>query len=273
MTICPLSVQLYTFREAMAGDPAAVFSRLVELGFVGVEPVCPTGMPEEFALRNGYSEWTVGATELKHILDAQGLVISSAHTALPEAHNANAVLDEQELLGNDLLIIPALSVLPGGKFDDLDTLDTLKRAADRFNNAASLAADRRMRVGYHNHFWEWNGTIADRTGWDVFWRYLEPSVVAEVDIYWAQVAGQDPATVIAELGPRVQLAHVKDGPLIRGEPMTLLGTGKVDVSGALAAGEHLRWHVIEFDECATDIFEAVGKSAAWLVDHGLSTAR
>jgi sugar phosphate isomerase/epimerase len=130
-----------------------------------------------------------------------------------------------------------------------------------------------MRIGYHNHFWEWNSTIDGRPGYDVFWDYLHPSVVAEVDIYWAQVAGRDPAQVLAGLGPRAELVHCKDGPLVLGEPMTPVGTGQMDIPAALAAGQSLRWHIVELDECATDIFEAAGASAAWLVDHGLSLPR
>jgi hypothetical protein len=60
---------------------------------------------------------------------------------------------------------------------------------------------------------------------------------------------------------------------VLGEPMTAVGRGEVDVGAALTAGEHREWHVIELDECATELFEAVGESARWLVDLGFSSAR
>ena len=41
---------------------------------------------------------------------------------------------------------------------------------------------------------------------------LDPDVIAEVDIYWAKVGGVDPAALVAELGERAALLHVKDGP-------------------------------------------------------------
>lgn len=271
MNAAPLAIQLYSLREELASGPAAAIGRIAEVGLAGVEPVCSAGMPTE--ARDALAGLTLDAAELKLLLDEHGLVVSSAHTALPESHNANAVLDEQELLGNGLLIVSDLSALAGATIHDLDQLDTLKRTAERFNRAAALAVERGMRVGYHNHFWEWDGVIDGRPAFDVFWDHLDSSIIAEIDIYWAQFAGRRPAEVITGLGRRAQLVHVKDGPLTPGQPMTPAGTGKVDIAGALNVGDYLRWHIIEFDECATDIFDAIGESVRWLVESGLSSAR
>lgn len=266
-----LAVQLYSVREALVADPATVLGRIADMGYAGVEVVCSTGLPADVEPR--VAAITVEASRLKPLLDAHGLVACSAHTALPERHNANAVLDAQELLGNDRLIISDLGALPDGRREDLDALDTLERAAERFNQAAALAAERGMRVGYHNHYWEWAPSIAGRPAYDVFWDHLDPSVMAEVDLYWAQVAGREPAQVVADLGPRVELVHVKDGPLVVGEPMTAVGSGRADIAPALRAGDHVRWHIVELDECAGDVFEAVAASAEWLVRQGLSQRR
>jgi sugar phosphate isomerase/epimerase len=265
-----LAVQLYSVRDALTSDPSTVLSRIADMGYVGVEVVCSAGLPPEIEPR--VAEITVGPARLKPMLDAYGLVACAAHTALPERHNANAVLDEQELLGNDRLIISDLGALPGGRREDLDELDTLKRAAERFNEAAALVAERGMRLGYHNHHWEWVPSIDGRPAYDVFWDHVDPSIVAEVDIYWAQVAGRKPAQEIAQLGSRAELVHVKDGPLVVGEPMTAVGSGKADIVPALQAGDHVRWHIVELDECAGDVFEALAASAEWLVRQGLSGA-
>lgn len=238
---------------------------------MGVEVPSTIGLAP--AVREAVAPWTVEARRLKRLLGDSGLVVCSAHTGLPEGEDAESLFEEQELLGNDLLIVPSLSALPNGANDDLDTLEMLKRTAERFNAAASFAATRGMRVGYHNHFWEWSSSIDGRPAWDVFWDHLDRSVVAELDIYWAQVAGCDPAQVIADLGPRAQLVHVKDGPLVVDQPMTAVGTGRAAIAPALGASEHVRWHIVEIDESATDIFEAVEQSARWLVDQGFSSDR
>lgn len=270
-TVPALAVQLYSFRNEIAEDTARVISRVAEMGFIGVEVLSAIGVARE--VQEAVAPWTVEAKSLKQLLVDHGLVVCSAHAGLPEGEHANLLFDEQELLGNDRLIVSSLGALPCGASSDLDRLETLKRAAERFNAAASLAATRGMRVGYHNHFWEWNTSIDGQPAWDIFWEQLDHSVVAELDIYWAQVAGRDPVQVIRKLGSRVELVHVKDGPLVVDEPMTAVGTGKAAIAPALRAAEHVRWHVVEIDDSATDVFEAVEQSARWLVDHDFSSDR
>jgi len=122
----PLAVQLFSFRDYIADDPVSVLRRIVEMGFVGVEVLSATGLPHE--AHEALARWTVEARELKRMLDDLGLLVCGAHTALPEGPQAAALLDEQELLGNDVLIVSSLGALPGGLIDDLDRLDTLKRS-------------------------------------------------------------------------------------------------------------------------------------------------
>src|SRR5436190_2074392 len=74
---------------------------------------------------------------------------------------------------------------------------------------------------------------------------LDPEIVAEVDIYWAQVGGVDPAALLGELGDRVALLHVKDGPAEDPrQSMVAVGDGVVDIEGVLAAAPIARWHIV-----------------------------
>ena len=96
-------------------------------------------------------------------------------------------------------------------------------------------------------------------------------MIAEVDIYWAQVGGSDPKEIVTELGPRVGLLHVKDGPADSPKhPMVAVGDGVVDIPGVLDASPSARWHIVELDRCATDMFEAVERSYDYLVGGGYS---
>ena len=271
MTAPPLAVQLYTFRDALAEDAPAAIARVAEMGFVGVELVCSASMRDEIS--RAAPAWTLDAVGMRGLLDEHGLVVCGAHTGLPEGAKATTLFDEQEQLRNDLLIVPALSVLADARNGDLDEPDALRRIADRFNEAAALAAERGMRIGYHNHFWEWTSHPDGRLAYDVFWDALDPSIVAEVDLYWAQVGGQDPARVVAQLGQRAQLVHVKDGPLVRDAPNTPVGAGKLDTAGVLAASVDACWHVVELDASTIDPFDAVAQSVDWLVGRGLSSCR
>ena len=103
---------------------------------------------------------------------------------------------------------------------------------------------------------------------------VAPGVIAEVDIYWAQVGGSDPKQLVAELGTRVGLLHVKDGPADEPKnPMVAVGDGVVDVPGVLAASPTARWHIVELDRCATDMFDAVERSFDYLVGGGYSRGK
>lgn len=266
-----LAIQLYTVRDALAADAAGTLGGIAGLGVTGVEPVCATGLSDD--LRRDITQWTVPAAKLRRLLDDNGLVVASAHTALPDGPHAEAILDEQELLGNTCLVVSSLYAVRGAGIDDLEHPDTLKRLAERFNRAAERAARRGMRIGYHNHYWEWRPGGHGRPGYDVWWDHLDPAIVAEVDIYWAHVAGADPASVIGGLGQRVELLHVKDGPGVLGPPMTAVGEGEVDVDAALAAGKHVRWHIIEMDECAGDVLATVRTSVEWLTRSGRYACR
>jgi sugar phosphate isomerase/epimerase len=130
-----------------------------------------------------------------------------------------------------------------------------------------------MAFGYHNHFWEM-GEVDGRPALLHLFDALDPSVFAEVDIYWAQVGGVDPEQLVRELGDRVGLLHVKDGPADEPpSPMVAVGDGVVDIPRVLAAAPGARWHIVELDRCATDMFDAVERSYDYLVGNGLSRGR
>jgi len=94
---------------------------------------------------------------------------------------------------------------------------------------------------------------------------LDPSVLFELDTYWIQTAGCDPAAVVKEFGARAPLLHIKDGPAVKEEPMQALGTGAMDIPALLEAGAgNVEWVIVELDRCATDMTEAVRKSYQYL---------
>jgi sugar phosphate isomerase/epimerase len=248
-----VSIQLYSLRAESAVDFRSVLARLGEIGFVGVETADFHGL--------------TGA-EIRAALDNAGLVASSAHVGMAKPDEFEAALDAHQALGCDTVVVPMLAPK---LFADLDGI---RVAADRLNVANESAARRGLTLGYHNHFWELESVIDDRPALLHLFDHLDPSVVAEVDVYWAKVGGVDPAQLLTELGSRPALLHVKDGP--GGDPdasMVAVGDGVIDVPGVLAAAPGARWHIIELDRCDTDMFEAVERSYHYLVDNKLSRGR
>jgi len=248
----PIAVQLYSLREQCATDFPRVLARVAEIGYVGVELA-------------GLNNLT--AADLGQILTESNLRLASAHLGLDPEVEFEPALDMYAELGAEMVVIPML--LP----DDFASPDALDRTAERLNTANKKAKERSLPLGYHNHFWELEPTIEDRPALVALFDRLEPDVLAEVDIYWAKVGGVDPVELVTELGERVALLHVKDGPVEPATPMVAVGEGAIDVPAVLAAAPSARWHIVELDECATSMEDAVARSYDYLVGQGLSTGR
>src|SRR5262249_41769021 len=129
--------------------------------------------------------------------------------------------------------------------------------ADALSEAAKLAVDYGLRVGYHNHWWELRSRIDGRSALEFFADQLDPDVVLEVDTYWATAGGEDTPALLRRLGDRVHAIHVKDGGLATDATGQVpAGQGAVPVLDILAAAPSAV-RVIEFDAYDGDMFEAL----------------
>lgn len=249
----PISVQLYSLREEAAKDFEGVLRRLGDIGFVGVEVA-------------GFHDLT--PKQYAAIVEESGLVTSSAHLTDLSPDGMNAALDDLQEIGCDVAVC---AFLPPEKFVDLDAI---KACADALNAANDIARSRGVSLGYHNHWWEFSTNIDGQTAWAALIERLDTTMFTELDIYWATLGGADPRKVIADLGDRLWLIHVKDGPCDESaSPMVAVGSGALDIPAILAAAPTAKWHIVELDRCATDMFAALADSRRYLVDSGLSRGR
>lgn len=239
----PLSVQLYTVRELITEDRDGVLRQLADLGFGAVEPFQPTVDPEGF----------------RKVADDLGLRVSSAHAMGLLDEDPSPVFEAIATLGTDLAIVPA-----GIAEAEFTTRDGVARTADRLNALAEKAAGHGLKLGYHNHWWEFEPVLEGKHAFEVLAELLAPEVFLEVDTYWAQVGGADVPAVLRGLGDRVRAIHVKDGPAVKGEPNVAVGQGAIDVPEVLAATPADAWRIVEFDACATDLMTALGESRAYV---------
>jgi sugar phosphate isomerase/epimerase len=251
--IPPVALQLYTLREQAEIDFVAVLQRVGEIGYVGVE----------LAAFHGLSP-----AELRRTLDAAGLRISSGHVGWSTPTDFAAAVDVHLEIGCDFIVVPFFAP------DAFESLDAVARAADALNEANAVAREHGATLGYHNHWWELEHVLEGRPALLHLFDRVDPDVLAEVDIYWAQVGGQDPVEVVSQLGARVGLLHVKDGPADGPQSaMVAVGDGVIDVPRVLEASPSARWHIVELDRCDTDMFDAVARSYSSLVGTGLSQGR
>jgi sugar phosphate isomerase/epimerase len=238
----PLSIQLYTLRDQIAADRDGVLARLAEIGYRSVEAYDPMADPAGF----------------RKTVDELGIGVSSTHAYALFDKDAGEVFDAVAAIGADLAIIPG-----GIAHEEFAGLDGLRRTADLLNGFAQKAAERGIRIGYHNHWWEIEPRFEGRTGLEVLSTLVAPEVFFEVDTYWAQVGGADVPELLGALGDKVLALHVKDGPAVKDEPHVAVGAGVLDVPAILAAApEAVR--IVELDSCATDVFDAVAESYAYL---------
>jgi sugar phosphate isomerase/epimerase len=238
----PLGVQLYTVRDLMKADRDDVLRRIAEIGYGAVEPYDPTDDPKGF----------------RRVIDDLGLAVSSTHAYALLTEEPDAVLDAVATIGANLVIIPG-----GIPHEDFTTRDGLARTADLLNGLAEHAARHDMRLGYHNHWWEIEPRIDGVHAIEVLAGMLAPELFLEVDTYWAAVGGANVPNLLGRLGDRVAALHVKDGPGVKEEPHTAVGQGVMPVPDILAAAPDA-WRIVELDDCATDIVDALAESHAYL---------
>lgn len=239
----PISVQLYSVREQMAADRDATVRRIAGLGYRAVEPYNPADDPKGF----------------RALADELGLTVSGTHAGgLVREPGPGPTFEAVAQLGTELAIVPA--GIPEAEFT---TRDGIARAADLLNGLARQAAGYGLKLGYHNHWWEFEPRIDGVHALEVLAEQLDPAVQLEIDTYWAAVGGAQVPELLGRLGDRVAALHVKDGPVAKGEPHTAVGAGTMPVPQILAARPEA-WRVVELDSCATDVFEALAASHAYL---------
>lgn len=255
-----LSVQLYSVREQLAADRPGTLARLAEIGFRHVEPF-GLGSPDRAP-----AERLAAARSLRADLDAAGLAVSAVHAGLPA--DIAELEEECAVLGADTVFVPHPRQVAGFGEETFADPARLDAFADVLGTAAESTE---LRLGYHNHWFEWAALPDGTVGYDRFWQKTSAALLAELDVYWAVAAGADPASVLAGLGARVVAVHLKDGPAEPDAPQTPMGTGRVDVPAVLRAAAGVPWHVLEIDTTDMDPFALLSANATTLASSGEGT--
>ncbi|MCE9612861.1 MAG: sugar phosphate isomerase/epimerase [Lentisphaerae bacterium] len=250
MNTPPIALQLYSVRDAIARQGYdAVVRQVAAMGYAGVETA---GFPGTTPLAAG---------RLFHDL---GLTVCSIHSfPIPtDAHQAE-ILDTLAALGCRV-------VVTGAGPEDFSTQASTMATCEKLNAAAALFRPAGVRLGVHNHWWEFLPVDSGKRAYEHMLECLSPDVFFEIDTYWVKTGGADPAQVVRQLGPRAPFLHIKDGPAQRGVPQLPAGSGVLDFPAVANAAEHTEWMIVEFDSCATDMLDAVHASYAYLTGAGLA---
>lgn len=221
-----IGLQLYSLRTEMAADFEGTLAKLAELGFKEME----------FA---GYFDKS--PAQVRSILDMNGLVSPAAHIPLNAIRdNLSEVIDTAAAIGQKYIVLPFMV----GKDREYDNY---ARIADLLNQAGEQAKSVGIKMGYHNHSFEFDKHDG-RMGYDVLLEQTESDLVFfEMDLYWAANAGVDATEYFRKYPGRFPMLHVKDRAADGN--MTDVGRGTIDFASifALASTGGFEHYFIEHD--------------------------
>ena len=241
MSRIPIALQLYSLREDCANDLAGTLKKVAAMGYVGVE----------FA---GWHNHT--ASDLKQMLADNGLRLAGAHIRLnnfePDTWEANA--DFNQALGNQYLIVPRIQ-------EELrQTLDDWRRLADLFSELAEKAAQRNLKLGFHNHKEEFELMEGQRP-WDVFFDATSRDVIMQLDTGHALRGGGLAVDTLRRYPGRAVSVHLKEySPT---NLKALIGEGNVPWPEVFELCETIggtQWYIVELDARPYSPLESVQRS-------------
>ena len=239
-----IALQLYTVRTLAADDLARTLRGVAAAGYRAVELA---GLPD------------TAPSELARLLHEAGLRAVASHEGIERLRrDVGAVADRLEELGCPRVVVPWMPE------EDRASADDVRRFAAEIGTYAHALAERGMKLGYHNHAFEFE-PLDGTTVWDVLLAQLPPEVELELDVYWAAVGGRDPVAAIQASPERIRLLHMKDLAPGAGPHDAPAGHGILPfpaiVDAARAAG--VEWYVAEEDE-PDDALADIGRAFTYL---------
>jgi sugar phosphate isomerase/epimerase len=236
-----ISIQLYTLRDQLALDLEGTLAALAAIGYRRVEHAGFVGRT---------------ATEFKAALDAAGLWASSGHVPIPQPFDPSAwsaSLADANLLGSRYIVHPFFGI----NFATCEVVRTTgpwRAFARDLNRAGRLARDAGLKLGYHNHNWEFFRLTDNpsRTAYDVLTEATDPDLVhLELDLFWAVRGARDPVDLISQNQGRVLQYHVKD--LNQAGSFEDPGQGLIDFARIFRHSKEagVREYIVERDDAGT----------------------
>ena len=244
-----IALQLWTLRDQLKtrDDAARGFARVREIGYEHVE-LSGAG--------------PIAALELKQLAEAAGLRICATH------HDAREIIEETSKVADSLGALGCRFVAYPHPHVPLDTLDQVFELADALSRAGELLRSQGRLLTYHNHALEFR-RLGGKAILDWLYERTDPIMVhGELDTYWVQAGGGDPAGYCARLSGRLPLLHLKDYAIdATNTPVTAaLGEGNLSIPTILREAESAacEWYVVEQDDGFEDPFEAIATSLRYL---------
>jgi len=247
-----IALQLYTVRESAQKDFIGTLKQVAAMGYTGIEA--------------GGSLGGLSVRELREILNDLGLAFVSGHIGVPNIHKGlDALLEDYVALGARYI---GTSWLPEEYRKDVSSW---QRAGRLLEKAATMCIKHDLTFFHHNHDFEFAKMEDGRYGLDVLLDSTDPFLVkSELDVYWAQFAGVDPAVYLRKLDGRAPLVHLKDMTGDETRTFEIVGNGVLDFPEIFKAGDagEVDWYIVEQDLCPKGEIESARASYANIASRG-----
>jgi sugar phosphate isomerase/epimerase len=239
-----IAVELFTLREQLvdADAIAAGFARVREMGYEGVE-LAGLGPIE--------------SGRLGELLRETGLVACSAHVGWERLRDdTDAAVADCRTWGCSHLAVPSIPL-------EYRSAAGYARFAGEATAVAARLRTAGIRLSYHNHAFELQ-RYGGQSGLEILYQASDPALLdSQIDTYWIQYGGGNPAAWIRRLRGRAPTVHVKDMDVSDGDPvMAEIGEGNLDWADVLGACRDagVEWLIVEQDETRRDPFESLAIS-------------
>lgn len=243
-----IALQLWTVRDHLGTEPevARTFARIREIGYEHVQVSA--------------LDWLAPA-RLRQLADDAGLGICATH------EDARQIVEEPAKVAEKLATLGCRFTAYPYPHVPLETLDQVFALADELSRAGEVLRRHGRLLTYHNHALEFR-KLGGKCILDWLYERSDPILLhAELDTYWAQAGGADPAGYCARLSGRLPLLHLKDYVISpKNEPVTAaLGEGNLSIPIILREAEmaDCHWYIVE-QEDAADPFADIATSYRYL---------
>jgi sugar phosphate isomerase/epimerase len=244
-----IALQLWTLRDHLktAEDVARSFARVREIGY---EHVQLSGLGP------------IPMAQVKKLAQGAGLGICATH------EDGREIVDEPRKVADRLSELGCRFTAYPYPHQPLATLDDVFALADGLSRAGEVLRSQGQLLTYHNHAIEFR-KLDGKAILDWIYERSDPVTVhGEIDTYWVQAGGGDPAGYCARLSGRLPLLHLKDYAITEANEPTMAALGEGNLSfptilrEADAAG--CEWFIVEQDHGFTDPFAAITVSLRYL---------
>jgi len=248
-----IGLQLYSIRDSINKDVPAAIEKVAKMGYTFVEPA-------------GYRDgkfYGMDPVAFKELCAKNGMLVLSSHTSRPLPDSTNyaetmawweTAIDAHLAAGAKFIVQPSM-----GR-SAYESIASLKKWCDYFNEVGAMCNAKGIRFGYHNHDKEFTTVHGDTIMYDFMLQNTDPAkVMYQLDLYWCVEGGKNPVDYFNKYPGRFELWHIKDKEEIG-------ASGMMDFESIWAAKEvsGMKYGIVEVEKYNFDQFTSCQKSIEFL---------